>query len=318
MLQQKEKKKKMGANVSTQIATATTAISNTQNNNCQNDSEIDQSIGTINVNLVGSHCGDIEVTNTAVVSQKCDLSGTASALAQAAQGLTADQKSTLSLSANVSTGIQENTTKIATILNNNCGNASLIKQKIQGANITVQGTWSPDGKTYVPASCDILKFANSASAQQQCVLKTVSDAVSKLDQTQATKQVTEFPPIFSGLLMFLLLPAIGIGVIIFIIVIAKMLKKKDAGGPIIDPKTGKPVIPASASAASSIQGATEAVSAGKGLVEAGKGLFGSAKGLFGKKKGGGGGEGVRTENIPIVALGILMLVWYAKMTEPRS
>jgi hypothetical protein len=251
----------MGANVSTQIAKATTELANVQSNNCQNDSQIDQSIGNINVNLVGASCGNIEFSNTAVVNQMCDLSGAAKALAEAAQGLTADQKSTLSLSANVSTGITENTTKIQTILNNNCGNASLVKQKISGANITLQPYVSADGKTVIPASCDILKFANSASAQQQCVLKTVSEQVSKLDQKQDAKQVTEFPPLLSGLLMFMLLPAIGIGVIIFIIVIMKMLKKKDgAGGPIIDPKTGKPL----GGTASSVQGTADSFGAAAG------------------------------------------------------
>lgn len=299
----------MGANVSTQIARATTELSNVQKNECKNQSQIEQTIGNINVNLVGASCGNIEFTNTATVNQMCDLSGAAKALAEAAQGLSAEQKSTLSLSANVSTGITENTTKIQTILENDCGNESLIKQKIQGANITLQPYVSADGKTVIPASCDILKFANSASAQQQCVLKTVSDQLSKLDQKQDAKQVTEFPPLLSGLLMFMLLPAIGIGVIIFIIVIMKMLKKKDgAGGPIIDPKTGKPI---GGMSASSIQGTADSVGAAAGTVK-------SLAGMFNKKKGGGSSSGVRTENIPIVALGILMLVWYAKMTDTRK
>jgi hypothetical protein len=300
----------MGANVSTQISTVTTTLNNAQKNNCRNESSIDQSIGNINVNLVGANCGTIEFSNQATVSQMCDLSGAAKSLAEAAQGLTAEQKSTLSLSANVSTGVQDNTTTINTILENECGNSQKIKQKISGANITLQPYVSPDGKTMIPASCDILRFANSASAQQQCILKTVSDSLAKIDQKQAAKQVTEFPPLLSGMLMFLLLPAIGIGVIIFIIVIIKMLKPKDQGMAIPPPggKTGATGTSMGASGANV-----------SGLFQQGMSMF--SKGKSGTEKKFGGAKlcsaHIRTENIPIVVLGILMLVWYAKMTDPR-
>ncbi len=306
----------MGANVSTQVATVSTTLQNVQQTNCKNDSEIDQSIGNIEVNLVGSKCGDISFTNTATVSQMCDLSGTASALAQAAQGLSAQQKASLSLSANISTGVQDNTTKIQQILDANCGSASKINQTIKGAKITIQPYVSADGRTVIPASCDILKFANSAGAQQQCILKTVTDTVSKLDQSQAAVQTQEsIGSLISGLLtgpMLLIFgPIILIILVVVVIVIVRMLKKKPDDASALaglgDDTTTGGTVKCSQNAS------------GKNIADA-NGLYDCSPGDL--QKGGGSRRkrksGIRYENLPIVVIGIFMLVWYAKITDPAN
>ena len=74
----------MGANVSTQVATVTHSLENAQKTDCKNEAQIDQSIGNISVSLIGAKCGNIEFSNQAKINQTCDLSGAASALAQAA------------------------------------------------------------------------------------------------------------------------------------------------------------------------------------------------------------------------------------------
>ncbi len=317
----------MGANVSTQVATATTTLTNVQKVGCKNDAQIDQSIGNINVNLVGAKCGNIEFTNQANINQICDLSGSAQALANSAQQLSAAQKAALSLSVNVSTGVQENTTTIQQVLEQKCGNAAAINQTIKGANITLQPYVGPDG-TVIPASCDVLKFANSASAQNQCILKAVSDALGKTENvqqaTQAQESITGFlTALLAAPLMLLLLPAIGIGIIIFIIIIARMLRKPEAPADLS--KFGQGAAATGASAGKI--GATTTTSAGKpgststnygALASQGLGFLSS----FGKKKGGGSKymnfSSINLNNVPIVVFAILMLVWYAKTTEPQE
>lgn len=310
----------MGANVSTQISSATTAMQNVQKTKCQNDSNIDQSIGNINISLVGANCGNIEISNTANVSQTCDLGATASALAQAAQGLTAEQKASLSLSANVSTGVQNNTTTIQQIIEQECGNSTKIAQKIKGANITLQPYVSPDGKTVIPASCDILKFANSASAQEQCILKTITDSVAKLEQKQEAKQTQEsIGSLISGLLLgpllIILIPVVLIGGIVFVM---RMMKKPAT--PMDMGKLGAKPGAAAATPGSSSTGASIGKQA-SGFGDAAAGVvsgISSVANAFKSFKTGGGraaAVSVNTENIPIVVFAVLMLVWYAKMTE---
>lgn len=309
----------MGANVSTQVATVTSTLQNVQNQSCQNESAIDQSIGNINVDLIGANCGTISFTNSANVNQVCDLSGTASALAQAATALTDQQKSSLSLSANVSTQVQDNTTKISNIINSKCGSASQINQSVKGANITLQPYVAPDG-TVTPANCNILQFANSASAQQQCVLATVAEALSQTQQTAAATQTQEsigslLSSLITGPLLLLALPVIAIIVIIVIVVIVKMLKKKPAEGD-----------------ASALLGATgDSGGTQKCSQDASGKNYADPNGMYDctpdQLKGGGRrrsrsrpsfGSDIRFENLPIVVVGIGMLVYYAKLTDPNN
>lgn len=299
----------MGANVSTQIAKATSVLENVQENTCENASQIFQNISGLNITLRGSSC-PLEITNEAKVEQICDLSATSSALAEAAQQLTADQKSTLSLSANVSTGIQENTSIIKNILKNKCGSASLIKQNIENVNLIVEPYVSPDGKTVIPADCGILRFANKANAQQQCVLKAVNDSVSKLKQDQAAKQVTEFPPIFSLLGMLIFGPIIAIVVIVVIVTIVKMLKKPkndDASALLAGSSDGK-------------QRCSQDPKTGKNYADP-NGPYSCSEAELkggGRRRRSSQGFDIRFENLPIVVIGLFMLVWYARMTDPNQ
>lgn len=290
----------MGANVSTSVASATSIIKNTQSASCTNASSIIQGIKGLDIQIEGASCGDITVRNTATVQQTCDLSAMASALAEAASQMSAEQKAALSLSANISTQVQDNKQIIESELNLKCGNESAILQSIEGVKFTVKPYVYVDPVTkktvVVPASCNTATFANEASAQQQCALKMVTDAISKTDTTQTAVQTQE--SIISGLISGLMLPLlIGGGLLIapiIIIVIVKMLKKPTT--PVdLGPEMG----------AVGTEAANTELPVYQDYVDVQKG------GARRRSRG----SNVNTQNIPIVVLGILMLVWYSKTTD---
>lgn len=289
----------MGANASTQKQTLITTIQNESKASCKTQQDANQQINGLTISLIDSNCKDIEVLNRAKLSSQCDLGAMSRALAEASMELTAQQTTSLLPGINVNTSEQDRQTHIKNKLEAECGQTQLVKQKIEDAVITLQGS-----------SCDNLKVMNDLDATSQCVLKLAFDAVDKQAAAGSTAQKTGslIPDIGVKLGVGLGLGLVGIVVVVVIIImVVRSRKKKGEEG----------------------QGEEGPPGGEQGLYEegayAGEGQQGGRRrrrrgGLL----GGIGGWGSITHkdinwgNVPITVLGIMMLVWYAKMTEPKK
>jgi hypothetical protein len=272
----------MGVNASTQKQRLTSIIQNQSKATCKTRQGATQEIKGLNISLQDSNCKDIQVLNRAKLASQCDIGAMASALAQASMELSADQTATLGLGLNVNTSEQDRTSIIKQKIEAECGTDQQVKQTIEDAVISLKGS-----------SCDKLKVMNDLDATSQCVLKLAFDAVDKQTAEGSTKQTVKFP---IGLSIGIGLGVVGLVIVAVIIIMLLKGGKK------------KPALAAEGEA-----GAAGYEAAGAAQVGAQQG------GRRRRRRGRRGARGqINWNNVPITVIGILMLVWYAKMTEPKG
>ena len=277
----------MGANVSKSVQKVREVIENTSKTACVNDANITQSIKGLNVHLKGLSCGELLVANKASIAQTCDMNAISNALAQASMGASKEQLATLGLAVNVSDSVQDRESNIKNIIEAKCGSSARVQQNIEGVTMVVEPWESSTGEILKP-DCDTLKFLNDANVTQQCIMKTVMDSVSQTKQEVKDKQTVKFP---IGITI-----GIGLGVVGFIViaVVIGMLIKN----------SGKKKATTTATKATTAKTSTTST--------VGATISGPDTALQ-----VGGGYEINLKNAPITVMGIMMLVWYAKMTDNK-
>ena len=271
----------MGVNVSKSVQKAKQTIQNSASLACTNVADVQQNIRGVKVELSGVNCGDISFVNRSSIAQSCDLGAMSKALAQASMRASSEQLATLGLAANVNTSVEERESEIKTKLEAKCGSTALVRQNIEDNWFKIEPWESRAGKVYMP-SCDVVEYLNDSNVTQQCVMKTIMDSIDTSKMESDAKQTVKFP---IGITL-----GIGLGIVAFIIitvVIIMVMKKKKPG-----------------------------TSEGAEGMEGMEGMEGAVGGARRSRKRGTTSN-INWRNVPITVLGIMMLVWYAKMTESR-
>jgi hypothetical protein len=199
----------MGANVSTQIQSATQIIDNESFSKCTNSNTVQQSMKGLNIELIGARCGDVAIQNKTKVNQKCDMGSIASALATASMNLNSEQTSTLGLAINVDTSVQDRSSIIKNKIEMECGNNSSIQQNIENVKLVMKPYEDSSGRVYLP-DCNTIKIINDADATSQCIMKLAIDALDKSDMSKKSRQTVNFPLGFGIGIIFILLLVIGV------------------------------------------------------------------------------------------------------------
>jgi len=276
----------MGINASTQKQKVVSILENNAKANCKTSQNVQQTIQGLSISLVDSNCKDINVQNRAKVASQCELGAMASALAKASMDLSADQTATLGLGMNINTSEQERQSIIKNKIEANCGSDQNVKQTIEGQTISLKGS-----------TCNDINVMNDLDATSQCVLKLAFDAVDQSAAKGSTKQVVKFP---LGLSIGLGLGVVGIVVIAVIIFMVVKGKKKGEQGEAGEAGAG----------AAGETGPMQGVAGEAGPMQGGR-----RRRRRGRGRTSVNGGQINWKNVPITVLGIMMLVWYAKMTD---
>lgn len=303
----------MGANVSTTQQQATSVLRNVANNSCTIDQSVTQKISNVSPTIIGC-TGELRYENNASLGGTCDMSAIATGLAEASMSLSEEQTNALGIGLNVSDNAQERASKIENAINQKCGGAQAIKQTLENNSPML---YCPNGEALSTV------FLNTANAELECVQRAVNEATNRDDFRDVSNQTNKFS-------VAVALGAVGIVLVVVIMVtIIGVVASRTAGETVQTgfyeaEGIGRGISTAAQGVGTGVASAAPAFEAlgsglGQGAVSAipGVGQIGLATNAATRGLGRlmGGGKKLGRDRIPIVVFGIMMFVWYTKMTE---
>lgn len=203
----------MGANVSTTVDRAATTIENVSRSACTMSQAVNQNISNIDLDFTDTRCPNLRFENRVKMVGTCDMDAMAEALAQASTALTKEQTAALGIGINVETSVRDRATNIRRELEQNCNSEQQANQTIQGIKIRAKNF-----------QCDQLQFLNDADVTTQCVMATVTKALTSDEFELASKQKVDWLSSFGRIWII-------IAILIGVAAVARLLLARQEQAP---------------------------------------------------------------------------------------
>ena len=169
----------MGANLSMQKNKLLKEIDTKVKSTCTNSSTVTQEIVGSNIHTIGCS-GNLTLSNTASTTGECTIDSAIDTIAEASQGLTAEQKSGLPIpTINASSSSNEVKSAIRQYITNKCSNSNDVKQTIKDNTLVIDCTKGGDKN---------LNIFNDANMSSRCLMTLVNNTLDSIDQTSSVSQ----------------------------------------------------------------------------------------------------------------------------------